>query len=377
MKTYAAVLAAGSGVRFGADKVALRVRGKPIWKYSFETLQSHPLISGVGLVVREGFIDFVRGEAPEALFVVAGGASRQESSRAALSALPRDADAVLIHDGARPLVTAETIERVVLGTLEAGAAAPFVPIVDTVRLELDENRDLVVRENLRSMQTPQGIRVNYLRLAMESDSSLQAVDEFALAESVGLTPRLVEGSASAVKLTHPADLARLAGFLEPPESRTGIGYDVHRFSTDPNRPLWLGGVRFAGEVGLEGHSDADAVIHAVVDALLGAAALGDIGLHFPNTDPRWKDAPSRHFLNHAGQLLREFGWKIRNIDITVLAERPKILGRAVEMKKVLGEALDIEPSRIGLKATTNEGLGAIGRGEGIAAIATATIIQSP
>ena len=155
------------------------------------------------------------------------------------------------------------------------------------------------------------------------------------------------------------------------EYRTGHGYDIHAFSDDPNRPMWLGGLEFDDRPGLEGHSDADAVLHAVVDALLGGACLGDIGEHFPNTDPRWKNRDSGHFLHHASLLLAENGWKITNIDVSILAERPKITPVRAQMQARIAELAGIDPSRVSVKATTNEGLGAIGRGEGIAAFAVA------
>jgi 2-C-methyl-D-erythritol 4-phosphate cytidylyltransferase/2-C-methyl-D-erythritol 2,4-cyclodiphosphate synthase len=191
----------------------------------------------------------------------------------------------------------------------------------------------------------------------------------ALLEALGVHTTFVDGEDTNFKLTTPADLNKI-----PMEYRTGLGYDIHSFSTDPDRPLWLGGVEFPNDKpGLEGHSDADALLHAVVDSLLGAASLGDIGVHYPPTDPQWKNVSSLIFLQETGMILKEKGWSIVNIDSTVLAERPKVMARRQEICEAIARALDISPDRVSVKATTNEKLGAIGREEGIAAFATATL----
>ena len=190
----------------------------------------------------------------------------------------------------------------------------------------------------------------------------------ALLEIAGIRPVAVQGDLENVKITTVKDLKGRGQW----ETRTGHGYDIHRFSTDPARELWLGGVKFEG-IGLEGHSDADVVIHAIVDALMGAAGLGDIGEHFPNTDSRWKDEPSATFLKETAQMLSRSGWEVVNIDVSVLAERPKLSPRREEVRSVVAGILGIDVARVGIKATTNEGLGAIGRGEGVAAFAVATI----
>ncbi|MER3495525.1 MAG: 2-C-methyl-D-erythritol 2,4-cyclodiphosphate synthase, partial [Armatimonadota bacterium] len=190
----------------------------------------------------------------------------------------------------------------------------------------------------------------------------------------GFTTAIVDGETRNFKVTLPEDLLRAQTIAGHSESRTGLGYDIHRFSADPACGLYLGGIFFENEAGLEGHSDADVVLHAATDALLGAAALGDIGVHFPNSDPRWKDLRSEHFLRYAVALVRDHGWRLANLDIAVLAETPRIMRRAALMREEIARALTVEIERIGLKATTNEGLGAIGRSEGIAAFATATIV---
>ena len=221
------------------------------------------------------------------------------------------------------------------------------------------------------MQTPQGGRADLMRRA-HSEASREYTDEIALIEAIGAPWQAVAGSHQNFKVTVPEDLIRARAMLRH-ETRTGLGYDVHAFSTELGRPLWLGGVHFSDHPGLEGHSDADALLHAITDSLLGAAVMGDIGLHFPPGDERWKNAPSLMFLEHTGRLLTAAGWEIVHVDSTVIAESPKVMPRAVEIREGIAAALKISPDRVSVKATTNEGLGAIGRGEGIAAYATATI----
>jgi 2-C-methyl-D-erythritol 4-phosphate cytidylyltransferase/2-C-methyl-D-erythritol 2,4-cyclodiphosphate synthase len=224
------------------------------------------------------------------------------------------------------------------------------------------------------MQTPQGGLRDVLAQA-HLQASEEHTDELALVDAAGLPYEIVPGDPENFKITTPDDLKRAEAMLGPIETRTGLGYDIHAFSRDAGRRLMLGGVFFEEELALEGHSDADVILHAAVDALLGAAALGDIGQHFSNTDPQWKGEPSVTFLKHAGALLHAGGWRIVNLDVAVMAERPKIMPRALEMRQAIGAALDMDVDRVSIKATTNEGLGAIGRGEGIAAYATATIAR--
>jgi 2-C-methyl-D-erythritol 4-phosphate cytidylyltransferase / 2-C-methyl-D-erythritol 2,4-cyclodiphosphate synthase len=367
MKIVAAILAAGQGTRFGADKTQLPLGGKPVWRWSFDVLAAHPRIDRVVLVCSEGNVEALR-QAGEA---VLGGSTRQESSRHALEAA-RHADVLLVHDAARPFLTADLIDRVLDAVHEHGAAAAACSVTDTIKcIEGNEVRTLD-RSNLVAMQTPQAAKTELLRKAHEAATE-DLTDEMALIEAIGVHPRIVPGEPNNFKITSAEDYARARGLVELPEVRTGIGYDIHSFSDDPNRPLYLGGVHFVGHPALEGHSDADVLLHAVTDALLGAAALGDIGEHFPNTDPRWHNEPSLTFLRHAGGLLREAGWQVSNIDITVIAETPKVMKRAEEIREKIAGALDLQPERVAVKATTNERLGAIGRGEGIAAFAIATI----
>ncbi len=373
MRTIAVILAAGQGSRFGGDKTSITLRGKPLWRYSYDTFQAHPGIDAVGVIASDSHIDAIRSLADGAVFVEVGGSTRTESSRRAVAC--SRCDRILIHDAARPFVSSALIDRVLAALDTHPAAAPAVPVTDTIRRLSDGGAETLDRRQLVAMQTPQAVVHSVLAKAY-SESTGEFTDEMALLESVGIQPEFVPGENLNFKVTTPDDLARAAAVLGAAEVRTGIGYDIHPFSSDPARQLVLGGVPFEGP-GLEGHSDADVLLHAVTDALLGAAGLGDIGQHFPNQDPRWRNADSTQFLRFGAGLLREQGWQVVNVDVTVIAEFPKIMGRSAEIREAIARALDIDPSRVSVKATTNERLGSIGRGEGIASFATATIRQFP
>lgn len=378
MRTFAVLLAAGRGERFGSDKLATNLCGKPLWRWSFDTLISHPEIEGVGVVRHPGEVEATLEQAMGAAFVVAGGRDRQTSSRIGCEAVPDWADAIIVHDAARSLIPADVIGRVVAGIEAHGAAAASIPCVDTLRTVAGEVSNIphpqavIDRSSVAAMQTPQGARKEWL-LGAHREAKQLYTDEMALLEASGHRVELVEGDPRNLKVTTPADLELIRAMLGAVETRAGIGYDVHRFSHDPARTLMLGCVHFQGERGLEGHSDADVIIHASVDAILGAAALGDIGQHFPPEDERWRNENSSTFLLHAIALLSGQGWEICNLDVTVIAERPKIAPRAAEIRESMARTIGVNADRISVKATTNEGLGSIGRGEGIAAFATATI----
>lgn len=356
------LVAAGSGTRFGSDKIRADLGGKPLWRWSYDTFRAHRRVKSIIVV---GPLD-VGAE----VVCVAGGDTRQDSVRNGVSAVPPDAAYILVHDAARPFVDAQTIDLVIAGCEAAGAAAPVVPVIDTLRSTTQDlpNPD---RSKLVAMQTPQGARAELLRQALGSAANGHT-DEISVLEASGANWQMVDGSTHNFKVTVPDDLARARQSLRL-EVRTGLGYDIHTFSSEPGRPLWLGGVHFPDHLGLEGHSDADALLHAITDAVLGAAVMGDIGQHFPPGEAQWKNKPSLHFLEAAGRLVREAGWSVTHIDSTVIAETPKVMVRAEEIRGAIGQALELEPDNVSVKATTNERLGAIGRGEGIAAFATATL----
>ncbi len=371
MKTYAAILAAGNGTRFGGDKTQAQLGRKPVWRWSYDTYSAHPEIAGVVLVGSTANIEALREV--ETVATSLGGETRQESSLIALESLPSDADAVLIHDAARPFVTSALITDVLTAVDRSGAAAAATKVTDTIKEVGAEIRTLD-RSRLVAMQTPQGAKVDLLQRAHRECMDC-LTDEMAMIERLGVHPEIVEGDPRNFKITTKDDLTHARALISTPEIRTGLGYDIHPFSPDTSRTLFLGGVAFPDHPALDGHSDADVLLHAATDALLGAASLGDIGVHFPNTDPQWRGAPSLTFLRHAGELLERNGWRLVNLDMTVIAESPKVMKRSEEIRGAIANTLSVEIGRISLKATTNERLGAIGRQEGIAAFATATISE--
>ena len=317
------------------------------------------------------------------LRVVVGGARRQDSVAAGLDAVGDGASVVLVHDAARPFCTEALIGRVVDAAVEAGAAVPAVQATDTVKRSAGAGDHRVVaatlpRECIYLAQTPQGFRLDVLRAAVElGRSGVEATDEALLAERAGYPVRLVEGDPENVKITTPADLDRAAGRMARAGAgsldrmRVGIGYDLHR--TVAGRPLILGGVHVPHDRGLEGHSDADAVCHALIDAILGAAAAGDVGRHFSDRDPRWKGASSIDLLQRAAAIVHERGYAVGNADVVVVAERPRIGPHAAAMRERLAAALGVAAEALSVKAKTGEGVDAVGRGEAIAVHAVATL----
>lgn len=367
--TFAILLAAGSSQRYGKDKLWEPIAGMPVWLRSYNALKQ-PGIAGVGIVTSRERCEDCADLAGDALFVVEGGSSRQESCLLGLRALPPEATHVLIHDAARPWASPELIGQVREAMEQHGAAGPGIPVTDTIKQVTEKGLVHLDRASLAAMQTPQGALVSWLLEAHAKSAGRELTDDLALLEAAGFPAVLVPGDPANRKVTHPGDLPMQT------ETRTGLGYDIHRFSDDLARPMWLGGVEFDSRPGLEGHSDADALLHAVVDALLGAARLGDIGQLYRNTDDRWKDMRSTFFLQEAGRLVREQGWEIVFVDASVVAERPKVMARRDEICESIGGALGISPDRVSVKATTNEGLGAIGRSEGVAAFAVATLSRT-
>jgi len=304
-----------------------------------------------------------------------GGATRQESVRRGLEALAVDApDFVLIHDAARPLVSSRLIDGVI-AALEAGAdaAIPLLPVADTLRKQENGKWITVPREGLLRAQTPQGFRFAAILKAHRDHAAREVTDDMALAELAELKIVAVPGEETNMKVTNAEDFVVAEGLLSARlgEARTGSGYDVHRFV--PGDHVWLCGVKIPHDHGLEGHSDADAGLHALTDAILGAIGEGDIGLHFPPTDERWRGAPSWKFLDHAAGMVRGKGGAIVHCDVTIICERPKVSPYREAMRAKIVEILHLDVSRVSVKATTTEGLGFTGRREGLAAQAIATV----
>jgi 2-C-methyl-D-erythritol 4-phosphate cytidylyltransferase/2-C-methyl-D-erythritol 2,4-cyclodiphosphate synthase len=372
--TTALIVAAGSGSRMGGDlpKQFRLLGGKPVLRWAVESLIRHPAVRSVRVVVGQGQQD----QAAVALGsldigeLIQGGAERADSVRAGLNAIA--ADAVLVHDAARPFCPPAVVDRLLASLEFVDGAAPVLPVGDTLSRVGETLGDPVDRRGMVRVQTPQAFRLDALKSAYDRWSGPTPTDETTVVRAAGMKVAAVEGDPALEKLTLPADFERaeqwLAGKLLP---RTGIGFDVHAFSGEG--PVMLGGIEVPYTRGLAGHSDADVVFHAITDALLGAGGLGDIGEHFSPYDPRWKGAQSSLFLAHAIELLREKGALIDHIDCTVIAEEPKVGPHRAAMRARIAEIAGLSVDQVSVKATTTEGLGFTGRREGIAAQAVASI----
>ena len=379
----ALVVAAGRGTRVGGPlpKQYLPLAGRPLLRHSLETLATHPGIAAVRVVFNPEdsghYESATRGL--ELLTPVAGGAARQDSVRLGLESLENRApERVLIHDGARPLVDAGTIDRVLAALDDAEGSIPALPVSDTVkRGENGRVLETVDRSQLWRAQTPQGFRFAAILRAHRAARGSELSDDAAVAERAGLSVRLVLGNEENFKVTTSEDLLRAEQLLaaRAGDIRTGQGFDVHAFGDGDH--LWLCGVKIAHERGLIGHSDADVGLHALTDAILGALGAGDIGMHFPPSDPKWRGVASHRFLRHAADLVATASGSIVHADVTIICERPKVGPHRDAMVARIAEILAIERRRVSVKATTTEKLGFTGRGEGIAAQAVATIRLPP
>jgi 2-C-methyl-D-erythritol 4-phosphate cytidylyltransferase / 2-C-methyl-D-erythritol 2,4-cyclodiphosphate synthase len=365
------IVAAGKGERAGraGPKQYEPLAGQPMLKRTVEAFTGLPVrvVIGPG---QDAFYQAAMG--PGVPAPITGGARRQDSVRLGLEALAGDApDFVLIHDAARPLVSHALIERVI-AALQAGArgAVPMLAVADTLRRKEGENWVTVPREGLQRAQTPQGFRFTDILNAHRDHAGAEATDDVAIAGLAGLAVEAVAGEESNLKVTTQKDFA-LAEQLLAGETRSAMGYDAHRFTQGDH--VWLCGVKIPHDHGLEGHSDADAGLHALTDAVLGCICAGDIGQHFPPTDDRWKGAPSWKFLAHANKLVREKGGVILHCDVTLICESPKIGPHAHAMRARIAEILSLDIDRVSVKATTTEGMGYTGRREGLAAQAIATV----
>jgi len=418
VQVAAVVVAAGRGERLGApDKVLAPLAGRPMLAWSLRALEHAQTVGSVVIVAAPHTQETIKRLVTDEGFakvaaIVAGGERRQDSVAAGLAALPEGIAIVAIHDAARPLTGADLFDRCVQAAAETGAAIAAIPVADTLKRVTERViTGTVDRAGLWAAQTPQAFRLEVLRRAIAAFPGETVADEARLCEAAGVAVAIVPASLANLKVTHPEDIAVADALLRARDEgqspgvtrtngrgrrmarrkplsrldgrgvgvranaarvRTGIGYDAHRFA--PGRRLILGGVEILYDQGLIGHSDADVLLHAIADALLGAAALGDIGQHFPPSDERFRDADSRDLLREAVRLIREAGWEPANIDATVIAEAPRIAPHVALMRERIAVCLGIGPAMVGVKATTNEGMGAIGRGEGIAALATVTLV---
>lgn len=374
MTVTALIVAAGSGSRLGGGvpKQFRPIAGKSVLGHAVDALASHPAIDAVRVVIANGQEELARqalggrdvGE------LIIGGADRADSVRAGLEAV--ETDVILVHDAARPFCPHGVIDRLLEALATADGAVPALPIADTLARADDWLGEAVDRVGLVRVQTPQAFRLSMLADTYAQWTGPNALDESTVVRAAGLRVAVVEGDPMLEKLTSPADWARaeavMASRFIP---RTGMGFDVHAFAGEG--PIMIGGVEVSHDRGLAGHSDADVVLHAITDALLGAAALGDIGQHFPPGDPQWRGADSSIFLAHAAQLVRGAGGVIDFVDCTVICEIPKIGPYRDAMRSRVATILGLPASAISIKATTTERLGFTGRREGIAAQAVANI----
>lgn len=374
MSTHVIIVAAGRGSRAGGDlpKQWQILAGKPVLAHTLAAFAGLP----VTLVVHPDDMARARALAPRARLVT-GGAQRADSVRAALEALVgSDATRVLIHDGARPLVSRALIDRLIAALDHAPAAAPALPVTDALwRGERDQVTGTQSREGLYRAQTPQAFRLAEILAAHRAHPG-GAADDVQVARAAGLDVQIVEGEEDNLKLTFPGDFQRAEAILKgrDVDIRLGNGYDVHAFTEGDH--VWLCGVKLPHSRALLGHSDADVGMHALTDAIYGALAEGDIGRHFPPSDPQWKGAASHIFLRHAVDLARDRGYRLSNCDVTLVCERPKIGPHAADMQAALAAIMGLDADRISVKATTSERLGFTGREEGIAALATATLVKA-
>ncbi len=380
MRCTALIVAGGRGERLGGalPKQYQLLAGRPVLRHAIKAFLAHPGIHTVRVVIDpEHRGHYERATAGLGLEEpISGGRTRQESVRLGLEALAAAAsppDLVLIHDGARPLVSGALIDRVIGMLADAPAVLPAVAVVDSLRRLVDGRLvGEVDRAGIARAQTPQGFAFRPILEAHRRLRDEAFTDDAAMARAAGLEVAAVAGEETNLKITLPEDLETATRHLDQGRrTRVGMGFDVHAFAE--GRRLVLGGLEIPFERGLAGHSDADVLLHALTDALLGAIGAGDIGVHFPPSDARWKDVDSGVFLEHAAHLVEEAGGVIEHVDATLICERPKLGPHREAMRARIAFLLGIVPENVSLKATTTEGLGFTGRGEGIAAQAVATV----
>lgn len=379
---WAILVAGGAGNRFGAKlpKQFLDLGGRPLIEYSLDLFSSLEDISGIVLVLPEEHIapwkQRLEPRQPHKFRFGAGGLTRQKSVQNGMALVDSGADWVVVHDVARPMVKADLIKRALQGAKETGCAVVALPVADTLK-KADEAQFVektVSREQLYSVQTPQVFSRKLLEEALRWAESrgLDATDEAGVVERMGHRVKLVDGSVFNFKVTRPQDLEMAEALMryqkEPKgvvDLRIGEGYDVHAFAE--GRKLILGGVEIPHDKGLLGHSDADALLHAIGDAMLGAVAEGDLGKHFPDSDPQYKGVSSEFLLGKISELLDKKGFGVANVDATIVCQRPKLAPHVPRMRENIAKALKIDVERVSVKATTEEGLGFTGTQQGLAA----------
>jgi len=387
MFVSAVIAAGGRGLRLGADrpKQFLEIDGRSMLEMSVAALAVSPRINEIVIALPADHLTAVEKTltslSTKPVRVVAGGERRQDSVANAFAQVSPQAEVVVIHDAARPFVTDDVIDRTIDAAETHGAAIAAITVRDTVKqvghASADGSRRIsatIPRDDVFLAQTPQAFRREVLERALTEGAGVDATDEAMLVERLGLPVHVVDGDPRNVKITTPEDLAaaKAASRRSSPQIRIGNGYDLHRLVA--GRPLILAGVTIPFDLGLDGHSDADIVCHAVTDAILGAAGIGDIGRLFPDTDPTWKGADSIKLLKGAVAKVQEAGYRVSNVDVTVIAQKPKLLPYLDKMRANLAAALDVEPSAVSVKGKTNESVDSMGRGESMACHAVALIV---
>lgn len=374
-KIAAIIVAAGRGTRAGGPvpKQWQALCGKRVIDHSLAAFQLHEAIQTIVVVLNESDLALADSFRAQGCLIALGANDRAGSVRNGLS-LVKECDQVLIHDAARPCVSRAVIDGVIAALKDGPAAAPGLPVTDALWLSEDgEVSGTQDRTALYAAQTPQGFDTAAIRMAHDAFEGV-AADDVEVARAAGMAVAITPGSVDNLKITMPGDLTRAARILENQmDIRTGNGFDVHAFG--PGDHVTLCGVKIPHDQGLVGHSDADVGMHTVTDAIYGALASGDIGQHFPPSDPQWKGAESHIFLTHAADLARSEGFTLTHVDCTLICEYPKVGPHAAQMRAVMSGYLGIDISRVSVKATTSERLGFTGRGEGIACMATATLVK--
>lgn len=398
MSVWSVIVAAGKGERFGSYKPLLRIEDKYMLEYSVETISKNNKIEGIVVVCLSNYIQTVRELLKKydlVKYVVPGGMLRQDSVRKGVLKVPEEVEFIMVHDAARPFVSSDIVDRSIDTALEKGSCVVCIGVNDTVkRVENGFIKETLDRKSIFLAQTPQIFRRKDLLDAFENAVAKRYIftDESSLMEFQGMNPFMILGDASNIKVTYPEDLLltdRAVNNLEPlcAQEETnedkifkkelnyfvGIGEDIHSF--DKERPLYLGGVLIPFDKGLRGHSDADVLLHALIDALLGASGMDDIGTLFPDTDPKYQGISSLTLLNNVSALILDKGFKIQNIDMIIFAESPKIRPYKDEIISTISNTLSVDKRIVNLKGKTSEGLGFIGREEGIWAKAVVLLIK--
>jgi 2-C-methyl-D-erythritol 4-phosphate cytidylyltransferase/2-C-methyl-D-erythritol 2,4-cyclodiphosphate synthase len=388
MKKIAIIPAGGAGKRLKAHvaKQYLFLDHMPVLVHTLKVFQKSKVIDNIILALPPDDLVSVRQELidkyglTKVTTVVAGGKERQDSIRNCLAAINGKCDVVVIHDAVRPFVTQELIRQVIAAAKITGAASVGVKVKDTIKETKKDNMvaATIPRQNLWLTQTPQAFKFEFLKKAYKTayDEKFYGTDDASLVERIGKKVKMIEGSYENIKITTQGDILIADALMKKGSKinfRNGFGYDSHRFAS--NRKLILGGIKIPFDKGLQGHSDADALIHAICDSLLGAAGCGDIGRHFPDNDPEYKNISSIILLKKVKKIIESNGFSINNVDATVVMEMPRLAPYAAQMVSNIALALDITETSVNIKAKTNEGMGFIGKNEGVAAFATATVTE--